>query len=77
MHANCRPDRAVPTRLGDCRRARLSAAAGGVLLLIVGTINFIEGIAAIGNAHLFAANTQMRERGRRPRSTALARVPSG
>jgi hypothetical protein len=28
----------------------------GVLLLIVGTINIIEGIAAIGNAHFFTAN---------------------
>jgi hypothetical protein len=29
----------------------------GVLLLIVGTLNFIEGIAAIGNAHFFVGNT--------------------
>jgi hypothetical protein len=29
----------------------------GVLLLIVGTLNFIEGLAAIGNAHFFVANT--------------------
>jgi hypothetical protein len=29
----------------------------GVLLLIVGTINFIEGLAAISNAHFFVANT--------------------
>ena len=29
----------------------------GVLLLIVGTINFIEGLAAIGNAHFFVHNT--------------------
>jgi len=28
-----------------------------VLLLVVGTINFIEGIAAIGNAHFFVHNT--------------------
>jgi hypothetical protein len=28
----------------------------GVLLLILGTINFIEGVAAIGNAHFFSAN---------------------
>ncbi|HTX09974.1 MAG TPA: hypothetical protein VME22_15245 [Solirubrobacteraceae bacterium] len=28
----------------------------GVLLLIVGTINFLEGVAAIGNAHFFTAN---------------------
>jgi hypothetical protein len=29
----------------------------GVLLLILGTLNFIEGLAAIGNAHFFVANT--------------------
>lgn len=29
----------------------------GVLLLVVGTVNFIEGIAAIGNAHFFVGNT--------------------
>jgi hypothetical protein len=28
----------------------------GVLLLILGTLNFIEGLAAIGNAHFFTAN---------------------
>jgi hypothetical protein len=29
----------------------------GVLLLIVGSINFIQGLAAIGNAHFFVHNT--------------------
>ena len=29
----------------------------GVMLLTLGCINFIEGIAAIGNAHFFVANT--------------------
>ena len=29
----------------------------GVLLLMLGGLNFIEGIAAIGNAHFFVANT--------------------
>ena len=28
----------------------------GVLLLILGILNFIEGLAAIGNAHFFTAN---------------------
>ena len=28
----------------------------GILLIIVGTLNTIEGIAAIGNAHFFVAN---------------------
>ena len=28
----------------------------GVLLMLIGTINFIMGIAAIGNAHFFTAN---------------------
>jgi hypothetical protein len=32
-------------------------AFAGVLMLVVGTINFIEGLAAIGNAHFFAHNT--------------------
>ena len=29
----------------------------GSLLLMLGTLNFIEGLAAIGNAHFFVANT--------------------
>ena len=29
----------------------------GVMLLILGMLNFIEGIAAIGNSHFFVANT--------------------
>ena len=29
----------------------------GTLLLMLGTLNFIEGLAAIGNAHFFVANT--------------------
>jgi hypothetical protein len=29
----------------------------GALLLMLGTLNFIEGLAAIGNAHFFTANT--------------------
>jgi hypothetical protein len=29
----------------------------GVLLMILGTLNFIEGIAAISNSHFFVANT--------------------
>ncbi len=28
----------------------------GVMLLLIGILNFIEGIAAIGNAHFFAGN---------------------
>jgi hypothetical protein len=31
-------------------------AFAGVLLLMLGTLNVIEGIAAIGNAHFFTAN---------------------
>ena len=41
----------------DADRGYGWVAFAGVLLLIVGTINFIEGIAAIGNAHFFIANT--------------------
>ena len=29
----------------------------GVLLLMTGTLNFIEGLVAIGNSHFFATNT--------------------
>jgi hypothetical protein len=29
----------------------------GVLLLMLGTLNFIEGLAAVGNAHFFVHNT--------------------
>jgi hypothetical protein len=30
----------------------------GVMLLVLGTLNFIEGIAAISNSHFFVANSQ-------------------
>lgn len=30
----------------------------GVLMLMLGTINFIEGVAAIGNAHFFVADAR-------------------
>lgn len=42
---------------GDQERGYGWVAFSGVLLLIVGTINTIEGIAAIGNAHFFVHNT--------------------
>jgi hypothetical protein len=29
----------------------------GVLLLLLGTLNFVEGVAAVGNVHFFVANT--------------------
>lgn len=32
-------------------------AFAGTLLLILGTLNFIEGLAAVSNAHFFVANT--------------------
>lgn len=41
----------------DADRGYGWVAFAGVLLLIVGTINTIEGIAAIGNAHFFVHNT--------------------
>lgn len=41
----------------DADRGYGWVAFAGVLLLIAGTINTIEGIAAIGNAHFFVANT--------------------
>jgi hypothetical protein len=42
---------------GEQERGYGWVAFSGVLLLIVGTINTIEGIAAIGNAHFFVHNT--------------------
>lgn len=42
---------------GDDDRGYGWVAFAGVLLLILGTINTIEGIAAIGNAHFFVHNT--------------------
>jgi hypothetical protein len=44
-------------RYDDSERGYGWVAFAGVLLLVVGTINFIEGIAAIGNAHFFVRNT--------------------
>jgi hypothetical protein len=41
----------------DADRGYGWVAFAGVLLLIAGTMNTIEGIAAIGNAHFFVANT--------------------
>ena len=41
----------------DTERGYGWVSFAGVLLLIVGTINLIEGIAAIGNAHFFVHNT--------------------
>jgi len=40
----------------DEERGYGRVAFAGVLLLL-GTLNFIEGLAAIGNAHCFVANT--------------------
>jgi hypothetical protein len=42
---------------GDDERGYGWVTFSGVLLLILGTLNFIEGLAAIGNAHFFVANT--------------------
>jgi hypothetical protein len=41
----------------DADRGYGWVAFAGVLLLIAGTMNTIEGIAAIGNAHFFVANS--------------------
>jgi hypothetical protein len=41
----------------DADRGYGWVAFAGVLLLIAGTINFIEGLAAVGNAHFFVHNT--------------------
>ena len=41
---------------GDDDRGYGWVMFAGVLLLMLGTLNFIEGLAAIGNAHFFTAN---------------------
>jgi hypothetical protein len=41
---------------GDEDRGYGWVVFAGVLLLMLGTLNFIEGLAAIGNAHFFVAN---------------------
>jgi hypothetical protein len=59
------PPRQQPSRTGapapdyyeDDERGYGWVAFAGTLLLIVGSINVIEGIAAIGNANFFAHNT--------------------
>ena len=51
----------VPADTGDYaaedERGYGWVAFAGTLLLTLGTLNFIEGLAAIGNAHFFVANT--------------------
>jgi hypothetical protein len=46
-----------PYALADEERGYGWVTFAGVLLLILGTLNFIEGLAAVGNAHFFVANT--------------------
>ena len=42
----------------DAERGYGWVVFAGVLLLILGTLNFIEGVAAISNAHFFVGNAQ-------------------
>jgi hypothetical protein len=42
---------------GDDERGYGWVVFSGVLLLMLGTLNFIEGLAAVGNAHFFVHNT--------------------
>jgi hypothetical protein len=48
-------DLGYPNSVGDAGDGWVGFA--GVLLLILGTLNLIEGIAAISNAHFFVHNT--------------------
>ena len=59
VHATPQGSQTAPgyERYQDPDRGYGWVAFAGVLLLVVGTINFIEGIAAIGNAHFFTRNT--------------------
>ena len=62
MSAQATPQGTMPDagyeQYDDAERGYGWVAFAGVLLLVVGTINFIEGIAAIGNAHFFVANAR-------------------
>lgn len=61
MAAQPAPSTQVPADydayVADDERGYGWVAFAGTLLLIVGTLNFIEGLAAIGNSHFFANNT--------------------
>jgi hypothetical protein len=47
---------ATPDYYADDERGYGWVVFAGVLLMLLGTINFIMGLAAIGNAHFFTAN---------------------
>ena len=50
--------RTSPPALARMRTGSGWLSFAGILMLIVGTLNSIEGIAAIGNAHFFVANAR-------------------
>ena len=62
MSVSSAPDRSAQVRpasyegYGEDDRGYGWVVFAGVLLLMLGTLNFIEGLAAIGNAHFFTAN---------------------
>ncbi len=60
MSAHTSVNRETYTSSGIAEDAQGSGwlAFAGILMLIVGTLNSIEGIAAIGNAHFFVANAR-------------------
>ena len=61
MAVHAGPQSQVPANYdayaADDERGYGWVAFAGTLLLMLGTLNFIEGLAAIGNAHFFVANT--------------------
>ena len=56
VHTTVNRETYVPSHADDDHRSGWVTFAG-VLLLLVGTLNIIEGIAAIDKAHFFAGNT--------------------
>ena len=54
------PPQSAGSYTGDFAKDRGAGwvAFAGVLFLILGTVNVIEGIAAIGNAHFFIGNVR-------------------
>ena len=59
VHTTVNRETYVPSDLSRAEEDRRSGwvTFAGVLLLLAGTLNIIEGIAAIDNAHFFVGNT--------------------
>lgn len=57
VHSTVNRETYVPPPAADEEKGAGWVAFAGIMLLLLGTLNTIEGIAAIGNAHFFVHNT--------------------